>query len=212
MQADVRSVDPVPLGDSTELAIGQMGLLIAATEATERRVTEGVVTGVEPFDAHWEYMIDRAILTTGENPGLGGGAMVTLDGAMVGVVSLNLGGLKDATMIIPIEYFIRHREDILQYGRICDRIPRAWIGVYPVPSPRGLIVFGVIDDGPASTAGIKPGDFIVSLAEYEISSRVELYQRLWEYEAGEELILMIMREGRRHVIPILSRDRAEFYA
>jgi S1-C subfamily serine protease len=212
VQADVRGSDCIPLGESSELAPGQTGLLIAATDRTERRVTEGVITGVEPFDAHWEYVLERAVLTTGENPGLGGGAFITLNGVMTGIVSLNLGGLKDATMIIPVEYFLRYRDDILAYGKVRNRIARAWIGMHPMPSSRGLMVFGVIEDGPADMAGVRPGDLIVSLDDQEVSNRADLYRRLWQHQAGEDVILMVMREGHRHVLPISSRDRAVFYA
>jgi S1-C subfamily serine protease len=212
VRADLHGTDYMTLGESSELAPGQTGLLIAATGSTERQVTEGVITGVEPFDAHWEYMLERAVLTTGENPGLGGGAFVTLDGVMTGIVSLNLGGLKDATMIIPVEYFLRNRDDILAYGQVRNRIARAWIGMHPMPSPRGLMVFGVIEDGPADVAGVRPGDLIVSLDDQEVSDRADLYRRLWQHQAGEDVIIMVMREGRRHVMPISSTDRAIFYA
>ena len=211
LQADVAGVDPVPLGDSSGLELGQMGLLLASTDAMERRVTEGVIAGFGPFDAHWEYMLDRAILTTGDNPGFGGGAFVTLDGVLRGVVSLNLGGLKDATMVIPLDYFMRVRDEVIAHGRVRNRIPRAWIGVHPMPSPRGLIIFGVTEDGPAHMAGIKPGDIVVSLGDQEVSDRTTLYQRLWEYQAGEEVVLIVLRDGLRHVLPIQSQDRAEFW-
>jgi len=212
VRADMHGTDYMTLGESNALAPGQTGLLIAATGSTERQVTEGVITGVEPFDAHWEYMLERAVLTTGENPGLGGGAFVTLDGVMTGIVSLNLGGLKDATMIIPVEYFLRNRDDILAHGQVRNRIARAWIGMHPMPSPRGLMVFGVIEDGPADMAGVRPGDLIVSLDDQEVSDRADLYRRLWQHQAGEDVIIMVMREGRRHVMPISSTDRAMFYA
>ncbi len=212
VQAEISGADRIPLGESSRLAAGQQGLLIAATDETERRVTEGIITGIEPFDAYWEYMLDRAVLTTGENPGLGGGAFITLQGEMTGIVSLNLGGLKDVTMIIPIEYFTRHYDEILTHGRVLSRIPRAWIGMYPMPSPRGLIVFGVIENGPAQQAGVKPGDLIISLDDEDAANRVNLYQRLWQHQAGEDIGLTVMREGQRHVLSIASQDRAVFYA
>jgi serine protease DegQ len=212
LQADVRAVYDIPVSDSSGLETGQMGLLLASTEAMERRVTEGVITGLEPFDAHWEYMVDRAILTTAENPGFGGGAFVTLGGVMTGVVSLNLGGLKDASMIIPLDYFLGVRDEVIAHGRVRSRVPRAWIGIHPMPSPRGLIIFGLTEGGPAEMAGVKPGDIVVSLADQEVGDRATLYRRLWEYQAGEEVVLMVLREGRRHVLPIRSQDRAEFWA
>jgi S1-C subfamily serine protease len=212
LQADVAAACDVPVSDSSGLETGQMGLLLASTDAMERRVTEGVITGLEPFDAHWEYMVDRAILTTAENPGFGGGAFVTLGGVMTGVVSLNLGGLKDASMIIPLDYFLGVRDEVMAHGRVRGRVPRAWIGVHPMPSPRGLIIFGVTEGGPADIAGVKPGDIVVSLEDREVGDRVALYRRLWEYQAGEEVVLIVLREGRRHILPIQSQDRAEFWA
>lgn len=212
LQADVSVASHVPVSDSSGLETGQMGLLLASTDMMERRVTEGVITGIEPFDAHWEYMVDRAILTTGENPGFGGGAFVTLGGVMTGVVSLNLGGPKDASMIIPLDYFLDVRDEVITHGRVRSRVPRAWIGVHPMPSPRGLIIFGVTEDGPAHIAGVKPGDILVSLEDQEVGDRATLYQRLWEHQAGEEVVLIVLREGHRHVLPIQSQDRAEFWA
>jgi S1-C subfamily serine protease len=212
LQADVSAAYHVPVSDSGGLEIGQMGLLLASTEALERRVTEGVITGLEPFDAHWEYMLDRAILTTAENPGFGGGAFVTLGGIMTGVVSLNLGGLKDASMIIPLDAFLGVRDEVIAHGRVRSRVPRAWIGVHPMPSPRGLIIFGVTEHGPADRAGVQPGDILVSVGDQEVGDRVTLYQRLWAHQAGEEVPLIVLREGRRHVLVIQSQDRAEFWA
>jgi S1-C subfamily serine protease len=70
----------------------------------------------------------------------------------------------------------------------------------------------VIEDGPADVAGVRPGDLIVSLDDQEVSDRADLYRRLWQHQAGEDVIIMIMREGRRYVMPIASTDRAIFYA
>ncbi len=212
LKADVSAGYHVPIGDSSGLETGQMGLLLASTDVLERRVTEGVITGIEPFDAHWEYMLDRAILTTAENPGFGGGAFVTLGGVMMGVVSLNLGGPKDASMIIPLDAFLRVRDEVMAHGRVRSRVPRAWIGVHPMPSPRGLIIFGVTEDGPADLAGVRPGDILLSVADQEVGDRVTLYQQLWTYQAGEEVALIVLREGRRHVLVVQSQDRAVFWA
>jgi S1-C subfamily serine protease len=212
LQAEVRNSPTIPLGQVGALRPGQMGLLIASTDLTARRVTEGIITSIGPFDAYWEYMVDRAILTTGENPGFGGGAFMTLAGEMVGVVSLNLGGLKDASMIIPLDYFQCIRDDLFAHGEVRERVPRAWIGLYPMPSPRGIIVFGLTPTGPADLAGVKPGDTILSLDDHEVVARADLYRRLWQHRAGEEVVLSILREGRKHILPIISQDRAAFYA
>lgn len=75
LHAEIGTPESIQLGDSDPLECGQMGLILASTNPTERRVTEGVVTDLGPFDAYWEYMLDRAIMTTATNPGLGEGPL-----------------------------------------------------------------------------------------------------------------------------------------
>jgi len=211
LRADMPRVPPITLGDSHDLSRGQMGLILASTEPTERRVSEGIVTALEAFDAYWEYMVDRAIFTTATNLGLGGGAFITLDGVMRGVVSLNLGDLRDATMVIPLEYFARIREQIMPYGRTRERPARAWLGLYPMFSPRGLLVFEVVARGPAARAGLQAGDVIVRLDGQEISSRPAFYTQLWQQPAGAQVVLDILRDGRLQTITVQSQDRWEFF-
>lgn len=212
LRANFPDAPTIPCGDSHTLVPGQTGLILSTTDLTERRVTEGLITAVERFDAYWEYMVDRAILTTAVNTGFGGGAFITLDGHMVGVVSLNLDGLKDATMVIPLEYFQRIKDDVFTHGGIRNYVPRAWLGLYPMPSPRGLVVFGILPKGPAAVAGIQQGDIIVGLDDEAVTDRPAFYERLWQHQAGEEVVLAIIRDDRRHIVPIVSQDRNVFYA
>ena len=212
LHAEIGRADSLQLGDSSPLECGQMGLVIASTDPTERRVTEGVVTDLGPFDAYWEYMLDRAIMTTAANTGFGGGALVTLDGVMRGVVSLNLGDVKNASMVIPLEYFQRLKDDIFLHGRVTQRIPRAWLGLYPMPSPRGLVVFGATAHGPAERAGITQGDILVRIDHHEVLERAEFYKRLWTHRAGENIELEVMRDGRVYHFTLTSQDRATFFA
>lgn len=211
LHAEVRGAPGVSLGDSSTVSRGQAGLVVASTGPTERCVTEGIVTSLEAFDAYWEYMLERAILTTAVNRGFGGGAFVTLEGVMVGVVSLNLGGLKDWTMIIPLEHFHRIKDDLFLHGQVSDRVPRAWLGMSPMPSPRGLVVFSLTPNGPAERSGVRTGDILLSINGQEVIDRPDLYRRLWQHRAGAEITLGILRDGTARTMPIRSQDRAIFF-
>src|SRR5262249_7549930 len=57
-------------------ALGSMG-------PRDRRVAGGVVTSLGEFEAYWEYLLDRGIVSSAANPGFGGGALFTLQGQMV---------------------------------------------------------------------------------------------------------------------------------
>jgi len=64
-------------------------------------------------DANWEYVLDRAIMTTAMNPGLGGGPLLDTLGNVVGVVSLNLNEIGRFSLSIPADYFLDARDSFV---------------------------------------------------------------------------------------------------
>ncbi len=198
-------------GDSRHLVPGQEVFVLASAGPTVRRVGGGVITDLGPFDAYWEYMLESAIQTSAFNPGFGGGPLFDLRGRMVGVTSLNLGRVGRFSLAIPIHLFTEHRDDLLRFGRVRDRVRRAWIGFYPQPAESGIVVAGVVPEAPASRCGIQEGDVILAVNLREVTSRQELYQEMWRHAAGEPLRFSILRDGRRTTIEVVGQDRAEFY-
>src|SRR2546427_495623 len=81
----------------------------AATGPRERRVSGGLLSYLGEFEAQWEYMLDRSLVSTASNPGFGGGPLFTVTGRMVGVVSLNLGEIVRSSLAIPGECYLGHR-------------------------------------------------------------------------------------------------------
>ena len=73
LQTPARDLPTIPLGRSAALKEGDHVIIVAATDQTQRMASPGFISALRPFDAHWEYMLDRAILTTAMNPGFGGG-------------------------------------------------------------------------------------------------------------------------------------------
>ena len=69
---------------------GDSVVALASTGTHERRVAGGVVTYLGEFEAYWEYLLDRGIVTSAPNPGFGGGGLFTLRGDLVGMISLSL--------------------------------------------------------------------------------------------------------------------------
>jgi S1-C subfamily serine protease len=201
----------IPLGDSRRLAAGHSAFIVASVGEESRRITSGTVTAVEPFDAYWEYMLERAILLTAPNPGVGGGALVDRAGAIVGVVSLNLNEIARLSLAIPVEAYAERAEELLRHGRIVSRHPRAWMGFYPQPTEEGIVVAGVVPRGPADRSGVEEGDVIVAVDEEHVGDRRTLYQALWKHRAGERVRLTLMRDNNLKTLAVVSQDRAEFY-
>ena len=114
---------PARLGEAAAAVPGQPVFLLASASPTARRVRPGVLTEVGPFDATWEYMLDRALKASAPNPGFGGGALCDLQARMLGVVSLSLAEVARASLAIPVDLYRGHRDELLRHGRVLAGLP-----------------------------------------------------------------------------------------
>ncbi|HEX9408637.1 MAG TPA: S1C family serine protease, partial [Methylomirabilota bacterium] len=80
----------VAVASSDRLERGQSVFALGSTGPRERRVAGGLLTYLGEFEAYWEYLLERSLVSSASNPGFGGGPLFTMAGRMVGVVSLNL--------------------------------------------------------------------------------------------------------------------------
>lgn len=211
LQTPARDLPTVSLGRSAALQEQDNVIIVAATDQTQRMASPGFISALRPFDAYWEYMLDRAILTTAMNPGFGGGPLLDAFGKMIGVLSLNLNSPKEMSLAIPIDLFHGIRDSVFTFGQVVGRRPRPWIGIYSEAIESGVAVIGMIPNGPASHAGVEVKDMILEVDHVEIAGRRELYEALWKRRAGDELILTIQRGEDLHEIRLTGIDRAEFY-
>jgi S1-C subfamily serine protease len=211
LQTPARDLPTVPLGQSAALQEGDNVIIVAATDQTQRMASPGFISALRPFDAYWEYMLDRAILTTAMNPGFGGGPLLDAFGQMIGVLSLNLNSPKEMSLAIPIDLFHGIRDSVFTFGQVAGRRPRPWVGIYTEAIEGGVSVIGLIPNGPASRAGIEVKDIILEVDHVEITGRRELYEALWKTRAGDEFTLTIQRGEDMHEVPLTGIDRAEFY-
>src|SRR5262245_53381326 len=184
-----RDLPAPPMISSEELTRGMPVFALASLGARERRVAGGVVTYLGEFEAYWEYRLERGIVSSAANPGPGGGPLFTLLVQMVGVVSLTLSEIGRNSLSIPIERYAESRDELLRHGRIISRPQRAWLGVFAHPLEEGIVVAGVVPDGPGARSGVQEGDVIVALDSQEVPTRKELYQKLWRHGPGEKIAL-----------------------
>ena len=100
-------------------------------------------------------MLDRAIMTTVVNPGLAGAPLFDAGRArLIGVVSLGLAAVGRYSLAIPIDLFLRRREELEAGEPRAARTPRAWVGFYPQAHDGGVVVTGVVPGGPGRAAGL----------------------------------------------------------
>jgi S1-C subfamily serine protease len=201
----------VQIADSQSLERGAPVFAIGSIGPRERRVAGGLVTYLGEFEAYWEYMLDRGIVSSAANPGFGGGPLFTLSGKMVGVVSLNLNEIARCSLSIPSECYRRNRDEFVRFGRVVSRPQRAWLGVFAHVLDEGVVVAGVVPNGPGARSGIQEGDVIVSLDAREVPTRKELYLSLWRHAPGEKMTLEVMRDNEVRRLSVTAGDRADFY-
>src|SRR5215470_16564322 len=146
-----------PTISSDALARGMSVFALSSVGGRERRVAGGAVTYLGEFEAYWEYMLERGIVTSANNPGFGGGPLFTLLGQMAGIVYLSLSEIARNSLAIPMECFEKNRRELLRYGRVMSRPQRAWLGVFAQPLEEGVVVAGIVPGGPGARSGVKEG-------------------------------------------------------
>jgi len=199
---------PAPIG--TGARAGLPVFLMTCTAERERKGTTGHVTRIGPFEAFWEYMLDRAIVTTAINPGLAGAPLFDPAGALLGLVSLGMTTVGRYSLAIPIDLYLERRAAMDEGAP--GRRARAWIGFYPQDVDGGVVISGVVADGPAQDAGLEPGDLVLSVDGERVTTLRELYGAVWRKGPGESLRLQVLRDAAIRVVEIVAGDRDAFYS
>lgn len=212
VEIDAPGPPALSLCPSKELQVGQEVFIVAAAAEHRRRVNDGVITALAPFDAYWEYSLDRAIITSAMNPGLGGGALLDMLGRVAGIVSLDLGEVGRFTMAIPIDDLVEHLPELLRHGRRVTRPARAWIGLYCYTFKDHVVIAGVLTGAPGERAGLKAGDVVLAVDGQPVSARHELYTHLWSRRPGEQVRFRILRNNEIKQVAVESANAEDFFA
>jgi S1-C subfamily serine protease len=199
------------LGGVRPLERGDPVVAIASSGIQEVRVSGGIVTYLGEFEEYWEYLLDRGIVSTASNLGYGGGALFSLTGGAVGVLYLNLNEVARNSLAIPVDFYRDHADELLRYGRVVSRPRRAWLGVFAHALQDGVVIAGIVPGGPGDKGGLREGDLVMSIDAQEVSTRRELYLKLWSHEPGERLTLEVMRDNVVKRLELTGGDRAEFF-
>src|ERR1700757_2851255 len=189
-----------PIELATELRVGAGDRAIMAAEGGRRHAIAARVVARQEFAGYWEYVLDRAIFTAPAHPFWGGAALIGADGRLIGIGWLHVQHAngrelrRDVNMVVPIELLPPILDDMLTYGRP-NRPARPWLGLLAQEVEDAIVVAGLNERGPATQAGLRPGDRILAVGEDPGASLAGLWRKVWAVgPAGSEVVLQGVRE------------------
>lgn len=217
IKIDASGLQAALLGNSENLQIGEWVLAIGSPYSLEFTVTAGIVSALSrDIDIIRErgYAINNFIQTDAAiNPGNSGGALINYQGNVVGIntaIASPTGSYIGYGFAIPINLAKSVMDDFRKYGKV----NRGYLGVrikpitsaaaksYGLDRVRGVLVFGVQEGKAADKAGIKEDDIILSVNGDEVNKPNQLQAKIGSNNPGEEVTLVIWRDGKEKTIRV----------
>jgi S1-C subfamily serine protease len=213
LRVDGGGLAPAPFRELDGLAVGHFALAVGRPGRTVR-ASQRIVGVLGPeVRTPGGGRLDRYVESDRQLPrGFGGGPLVDLDGAVIGINTRTL--IRDADLAVPTVTLTRVIAELLAHGGV--RRGYLGVGAYPVELPaalasslgqnRGALLASVEDGGPAAAAGLLVGDILVSLGGEPIGGPNELRTALLERAAATVEIVAI-RAGviERRTLAVGSR-------
>ncbi|MCU0931009.1 MAG: trypsin-like peptidase domain-containing protein [Serpentinimonas sp.] len=218
LKIELGGLPVITLGNSDLLEVGDVVLAIGNPFGVGQTVTSGIVSalgrsqlGINTFENF--IQTDAAI-----NPGNSGGALVDVQGHLMGIntaIYSRSGGSMGIGFAIPTSTTRFVLESIVRDGEVT----RGWIGVEPQPltadlaqhfgieAQRGVIITGVLQNGPAAQAGIRPGDVISTVNGQAVTDVPSLLGAVAALRPGEPSALEVLRRGGAETVMVTPGRR-----
>ncbi|MES2100199.1 MAG: trypsin-like peptidase domain-containing protein [Pseudomonadota bacterium] len=185
LKIELDKLPSITFGDAEKLQVGDVVLAIGNPFDVGQTVTSGIVSalgrnklGINVFENF--IQTDAAI-----NPGNSGGALVDAAGNLLGIntaIYSRTGGSLGIGFAIPVTTARQVMEALIRDGQVT----RGFIGIEQrdltpeiaqtlnLPVKQGVLVTGVLQSGPASAGGLRPGDVVVSVAGTKVTNSYQL--------------------------------------
>ena len=183
---------------SESCQLGQEVFAVASVGGEKRCSDTGMITYLGPFEAVWEFILERSVCSTASSLviGFNGGPLCDLRGRVVAVCYLNLAEVGRPILGIPGEYYLDARDELMRYGRRISVPPRMWLGVLSYTLQEHVVIAGVMPGSPGEKAGLRQGDLVLNVDGADVRGRRSLYEAVNRHQPGELVSLTIMRHNR----------------
>jgi Do/DeqQ family serine protease len=213
LRVDAKDLPAITFGSSDALRVGDVVLAIGNPFGFGQTVTSGIVSalgrsglGINVFENF--IQTDAAI-----NPGNSGGALIDASGNLVGIntaIFSTRGGSMGIGFATPVSTAKSVLEQIIKSGGVT----RGWIGVelaaltpalaesFKLGSLEGALIKGVLSDGPADKAGVKPGDVLLQIDGKQITDPQGVLNAVTTIAPGSAAKIKLKRKGQDVELPV----------
>ena len=232
---NTEGVNPLPLGDSTKVQVGDPVVAIGNPFALDRTVTTGIVSALQrQIQAPNGFSISNVIQTDAAiNPGNSGGPLIDGAGQVIGInsqIESQSGGNEGVGFAVPI----KTAADVVSQLESGGEVHRAYLGItggdispdiaqaLNHPVDQGVLVEQVLGGGPADDAGIRGatgqatiagqtvpigGDIIIKVDGKQISGMNDVISAVNDRKPGDDLALTVWSNGQQKDVTVKLGDR-----
>ena len=218
LRINLERLPVIVLGNSDTVQVGDRVLAIGNPFGVGQTVTSGIVSalgrnqlGINTFENF--IQTDAAI-----NPGNSGGALVDVNGSLLGIntaIYSRSGGNMGIGFAIPVSTARQVLEGIVRDGQVV----RGWVGIEPMAltselaetfglkQTEGVIVTGVLQNGPAASAGLRPGDLLLKVAGQPVKNVGELLTQIAALTPGKSVKIEVTRRNQNLTLDVTPAQR-----
>ncbi|PIE04952.1 MAG: serine protease [Spirochaetales bacterium] len=214
------NLQPVPIGNSDKLYVGDWVLAFGSPYGYEQSVSSGIVSALGRRSGPGNNINDFIQTDTAINQGNSGGALVNVRGEIIGINTFittpNRGSI-GLGFAIPINNVMSSVRQLLNTGEV----RYGWLGVslgtfgpeaaesLGYPERTGAMVYQVFKGSPADKAGLLPGDLVTVLDDKPVTDSDGLIYRIGEKQPGQKARLTVNRFGREKRISVIMGKRTD---
>jgi serine protease Do len=227
IKIDAKDLPTAPIGNSSDLKVGDTVMAFGNPFALNFTVTRGTVSalgrsdmGIEGRNGFENFIQTDAAI----NPGNSGGPLVNIHGQVIGVNTAILsnnsgmggeGGFMGVGFAIPSNMAQHVMNDLIKTGKVTRGYLGLSLGVltdklaqqFNIPDTAGAFVQEVAKGGPADKAGIKAGDVVRTFNGEPVDSRGALTAMTTNSNPGTDITLGIVRDGKKMDVHVTLAER-----
>ena len=218
LKIDLQNLPVVTLGDVRALQVGDAVLAIGNPFNVGQTVTAGIISALDRTQAGASQFQNFIQTDAAINPGNSGGALVDASGNLVGIntaIFSRTGGSLGIGFAVPVDTARQVMEALIRGGSV----RRGWIGVEPrdlsaelaeslaLPVKTGVLITGVLQDGPAARGGLKPGDVVVKVGGKPVVNTSELFAVVASLPPESVAVIGVLRGAQALDVKIAVGER-----